>query len=286
MATQYTVNGRPVTKAQYDQYRFEHFNGPDPNIKKERVATPAPVPTAIPTATKPKAKFAEDKSENSLSAMLANSRGLDFARPNRFEVHIFRPPGAHSSGGAPSNPSAKSLDKFTIDNLRSFSLRCESVSMPFRALNTIEDANIYGPTREIVSGVSYAGDIDLVFQSNGDLGERVFFEEWQKQAFDETSWTLNYHKDYVSEIQIFLLDIQDKRRYGVVLHEAYPKTVNGVELTAGPSTEIIKTTVGMSFRYWTALDELRKGLTVRQAAAFEQVQRSRNNIPATLRSLA
>ena len=286
MATTYKVNGLPATKAQYDQHNFLEFGGPDPNIKKERPVTPAPEPLPIASVTKPKAKFAEDKSENSLSAMLANSRGLDFARPNRFEVHIFRPPGAHSSGGAHSNPAAGSLNKFTNDDMRSLSMRCESITMPFRALTTIEDANIYGPTREIVSGVSYAGDIDLVFQSNGDLGERVFFEEWQKQAFDETSWNLNYHKDYVSEIQIFLLDIQDKRRYGVVLHEAYPKTVNGVELTAGPSTEIIKTTVGMSFRYWTALDELRKGLTVRQAAAFEQVQRSRNNIPATLRSLA
>ena len=286
MASQYRINGMPATKAEYDQYRFLHGVGPDPNIKKERPVTPAPVPLPIASVTKPKAKFAEDKSENSLSSMLANSRGLDFARPNRFEVHIFQPRAAHSSGAAKTNPSVGPLKRFTMADMRSFSLRCESVTMPFRALNTIEDTNIYGPTREIVSGVSYAGDIDLVFQSNSDLDERVFFEEWQKQAFDETSWTLNYHKDYVSEIQIFLLDIQDKRRYGVVLHEAYPKTVNGVELTAGASTEIIKTTVGMSFRYWTALDELRKGLTVRQAAAFEQVQRQRNNIPATLRSLA
>jgi hypothetical protein len=285
MATTYKVNGLPATKAQYDQHNFLEFGGPDPNIKKERPVTPAPVPLPIASVTKPKAKFAEDKSENSLSSMLANSRGLDFARPNRFEVHIFQPRGAHSSGGAITNPSVGPLKRFTMADMRSFSLRCESVTMPFRALNTIEDANIYGPTREIVSGVSYAGDIDLVFQSNGDLGERVFFEEWQKQAFDETSWTLNYHKDYVSEIQIFLLDIQDKRRYGVVLHEAYPKTVNGVELTAGASTEIIKTTVGMSFRYWSALDITRQTNKPRQAEAFEQIQRSRNNTPASVSAL-
>ena len=110
------------------------------------------------------ARFPEPKSDFSLSAMLAAARGLDFARPNRFEVHIFRPPGAHSSGGAHSNPAAGSLDKFTNNDMRSLSLRCESITMPFRALTTIEDANIYGPTREIASGISYAGDIDLVFQ--------------------------------------------------------------------------------------------------------------------------
>ena len=229
------------------------------------------------------ARFPEPKSDFSLSSMLAKARGLDFARPNRFEVHIFKPPGAHSSGGATTNPATGSLNKFTNEDMRSFSMRCESITMPFRALTTIEDANIYGPTREIVSGISYAGDIDLVFQSTGDLGERVFFEEWQKQAFNENTWNLNYHKDYVSEVQIFLLDMKDVRKYGVVLHEAYPKTLNGVDLTAGAATEIIKTTVGMSFRWWQSLDENASGKwQVRQGTAHEIVQRNRNNLPATL----
>ena len=274
MADIYTINGRPATKAQYDQWKFENDGGPDPNIKKERPITPAPKPVSpVPTVAKePQAKFVESKGEFSLSSMLAEARGLDFARPNRFEVHIFKPPGAQ----------ANSLSNFTDPDMRSLSLRCESITMPFRALTTIEDANIYGPTREIVSGVSYAGDVDLVFQSNGNLGERVFFEEWQKQAFDETSWNLYYHKGYVSEVQIFLLDKKNIRKYGVVLHEAYPKTINGVELTSGASTEIIKTTVGMSFRYWTPLDEIRKGFHARQSEAFEAVRRSRNNRPAAL----
>ena len=227
------------------------------------------------------AKFIEPKSELSLSSMLAKARGLDFARPNRFEVHIFKPPGAHSSGGATSNPSAKALDKFTNNDMRSLSLRCESITMPFRALTTIEDANIYGPTREIASGISYAGDIDLVFQSNGNLGERVFFEEWQKQAFNETTWNLNYHKEYVGEIQIFLLDMQDVRKYGVVLHEVYPKTINGIDLSAG-GEGIIETTVGVSFRWWQALDEVRGGFHTRRIEALEQVRRIKDrNLPAT-----
>ena len=203
----------------------------------------------------PQAKFKEPKADtNSLIAMLALARGQDYARPNRFEVHIFRPPGAHSSGGNITNPAAGSTNLF---DLRKINLRCESITLPFRTLGTMEDSNIYGPTREIVNGVSYAGDIDLTFQSNGDLKERVFFEEWQKQAFDETTWTLNYHKDYVSEIQIYLLDMQDTRVYGVVLHEAYPKTINGIDLSQD-GEGIIKTTVSMSFRWWEGLDETRE----------------------------
>ena len=227
------------------------------------------------------AKFTEPKSELSLSSMLAKARGLDFARPNRFEVHIFKPPGVHSSGGATTNPATGALNKFTNEDMRSFSMRCESITMPFRALTTIEDANIYGPTREIASGISYAGDIDLVFQSNGDLGERVFFEEWQKQAFNETTWNLNYHKEYVGEIQIFLLDMQDVRKYGVVLHEVYPKTINGVDLSA-EGGGIIETSIGVSFRWWQALDETRTGFHTRRIEALDQVRRIKDrNLPAT-----
>ena len=227
------------------------------------------------------AKFPETKSELSLSSMLAKARGLDFARPNRFEVQIFRPPGAGTYSTGTPNPAQGSLTKFGTDDMISLSLRCQSITMPFRALTTIEDANIYGPTREIASGISYAGDIDLVFQSNGDLGERVFFEEWQKQAFNETTWNLNYHKEYVGEIQIFLLDMQDVRKYGVVLHEVYPKTINGIDLSAG-GEGIIETTVGVSFRWWQALDETRTGFHTRRIEALDQVRRIKDrNLPAT-----
>ena len=146
--------------------------------------------------------------------------------------------------------------------------------MPFRALTTLEDANIYGPTREIASGISYAGDIDLVFQSNGDLGERVFFEEWQKQVFNETTWNLNYHKEYVGEIQIFLLDMQDVRKYGVVLHEVYPKTINGVDLSA-EGGGIIETSIGVSFRWWQALDETRTETDLRGETGLRRGTNSR-----------
>ena len=274
MAT-YRVNGRTVTKAEYDQFNFEHFGGPDPNKKKE--APPPPIkrpdtPTTV-LAKKPKAKFPEIKGESSLQSMLAAARGQDYARPNRFEVHIFRPPGAHSSGGNITNPAAGSTGLFDNRAMQGISMRCESISMPFRTLSTTEDANIYGPTREIVSGVSYAGNIDLTFQSHGDLTERVFFEEWQKQAFDESSWTLNYYKDYISEVQIFLLNMKDERVYGVVLHEAFPTTINGVDLSQD-GDGIIKTGVSMAFRWWEALDETRKVLAVRQGQAFEAAQRT------------
>ena len=164
-----------------------------------------------------------------------------YALPNRFEVLILSPPKLTASG----------FD----DNSRSTSLRCESVNLPGRNLNSLTDSNIYGPTREIVNGVTYAEDISMTFQASSGLNERVFFEEWQKQAFDENSWNVGYYNDYVSEVHIYLLDRKDQRRYGLKLMEAFPKTIEATELNQGTNNEIIKTTVSFSFRYWLSLPD-------------------------------
>ena len=73
-------------------------------------------------------------------------------------------------------------------DIRSISLRCDSISLPGRNLATGTDTNIYGPTREIVEGVTFAEDINIVFNGSSGLDERVFFENWQRQAFDENTW--------------------------------------------------------------------------------------------------
>ena len=75
------------------------------------------------------AKFQEPKGEHSLSSMLARARGLDFARPNRFEVHIFKPPGAGKYNSGTPNPATGNLDKFTPDDMISLSLRCQSITI-------------------------------------------------------------------------------------------------------------------------------------------------------------
>ena len=210
------------------------------------------------------AKFPEIKGDASLGKMLAAARGLDFSRPNRFEVHIFEPFGLAQSGA----------------DMRALSLRCDSVTMPFRTLSTTEEANTYGPVREIVSGVSYAGNVALTFQSSGNLDERVFFEEWQKTAFNEHTFNIRYHENYVSEVQIYLLDNKDERRYGVVLHEAYPTTLNQIDLSQD-ADGIIVTSVELSFRWWQTLDTNRdssqESITVQQSNAGDNEAITRTN---------
>ena len=216
------------------------------------------------------ARFLEGTAFGVLNDILSTFHSEDgYAVPNRFEVLII-PPGG--SGGG-----------------REVSMRCESITLPGRNLATMSDTNIYGPTREIVSGVTYAGDVQMSFQSSSGLEERVFFEEWQKKAFNEQTWDVGYHSDYTSEVQIYLLDKQDQRRYGIRLHEAFPKTIGAVDLNQAPSSEIIKTAVTFSFRWWETLDINRQPPNLKEkifSTVINTVERNiSRNIPRVLTRL-
>ena len=173
-----------------------------------------------------------------------------YAQPNRYEVLILPP--AKLGGGNQTNIFS-GLERQS--DTRSISLRAQSVNLPGRNLATSNDTNIYGPQREVVEGVTYAEDIAIDFQSSSQLSERVFFENWQRQAFNEKTWNVGYYNDYVGEIQIFVLDKQDKRRYGLKLWEVFPKTIGGNQLSYGDNDTLMLTNVSFSFRYWTSLDQ-------------------------------
>ncbi len=181
-----------------------------------------------------------------LSAFHSNE---GYAVPNRYEV-VISPPAKLGGGGQENifNNAERGA------NVRDISMRVESVVLPGRTLTTAQEANVYGPDREIVEGVTYADEIAIDFQASSGLDERVFFENWQKQAFNEQTWNIGYYNDYIGSMEIYLLDRQDKRRFGVKLWECFPKTIDGTELNQGSNNEIIKNDVNFSFRYWTQLD--------------------------------
>ena len=189
---------------------------------------------------------------NDLLGVLNSDEG--YAHPNRYEV-LLLPPVKRGGGGFENVFSGMERKS----DIREISLRCESVQLPGRNLATGTDSNIYGPTREIVEGVTYAEDLNMVFQASSGLDERVFFENWQRQAFNEKTWNIGYYKDYVADIDIFLLDKQNQRRYGLRIHEAFPKTITATDLNSGTNNEIVKISVGFSFRYWTPLNINQQG---------------------------
>jgi len=196
-------------------------------------------------------KFLEGAAFGILNDILAGYRDDNgYAQPNKYEVMIFPP--AKRGGGNNTNMFS-GMERQT--DLRKLSLRAQSVNLPGRNLSTSNDTNIYGPQREIVEGVTYAEEVSIDFQASSELTERVFFENWQRQAFNETTWNIGYYNDYVGSMEIYILDKQNKKRYGIKLHDVFPKTIGPNSLAYDANDTLMLTPVSFSFRYWTSLDQ-------------------------------
>tara|TARA_R110001592_G_scaffold47839_2_gene151199 strand:- start:276 stop:998 length:723 start_codon:yes stop_codon:yes gene_type:complete len=231
-------------------------------------------------------KFIEGTAFGILNDIIAGySDDNGYAQPNRYEILILPPP---KLGGGNQESLTSFLERKS--DTRQISLRAQNVTMPGRNLSTAQEGNIYGPDREIVEGVTYADEISVQFQASSGLDERVFFENWQKLAFNEKTWNIGYYFDYTSSIEIYILDKQDKRRYGIKLWEVFPKTIGANELAYESINTLMLLPVNFTFRYWTSLDQNQNPAVNIKDRIFETVINSaeRNisrNIPSVFNKL-
>ena len=193
-----------------------------------------------------------------------------FARPSRFEVLVLPP--SKLKIGSSSNGKTKLEDAFTdIFNqmttppmMKNISMKCKSITMPGRNLDTEPDTNLYGPPRQNVSGFSFA-EINASFYLSNDLQERRYFEGWQELSFNRSSWDMGYYNDYVGSLEIYQLDLEDRRRMGVKLFDVFPKTISGMSYDYGTTNQISTVDIGFSYRYWETLgtSDPKKGFSER-----------------------
>ena len=195
------------------------------------------------------------KSYANLGNMIAQYQDQGgFARPSRYEI-IITPPSPDRFYSNPRN-FANRLDTLggLSETLRQTSLACESISFPGRNIDTTTDTNIYGPSREIASGFSFA-EVSATFRCSKDMREKRYFESWQRLSYDTVSWSMQYYEDYIGAVQIFQLDEEDNRVYGVELVEAFPKTIGAQTLDYSSTGEIHKLPVTFSYRWWKNIED-------------------------------
>ena len=266
------------------------FGTPPPKTIQTGLATSTDINTAKSSPSKVNlGTRLQGNAYGDMEEVLSGYRTKDgFARANRYEVMLHVPSGFRGTGeGNLQNVSPLIMNQAKGDGtVRKTGLRCESISFPGRNLDTSPDTNIYGPTREIVSGFSFA-EVSATFVCSSDMNEKLFFETWQRLAFDPQSWALGYYDDYVGSVDIHQLDQSNRKRYGVQLIEAFPKTIAEQSLSYASNDTIHKINVTFSYRYWKNLTDeadLPKALQVnRTEVSLDNVQRTNSaNGPATL----
>ena len=226
----------------------------------------------------------------SLNAFLSHNASRDgYSKPNRYEVMIYLPAGVTNGSAQGAGESATNVRGLKNNEAsRRVSFRCDSIAIPGRNLRTQVNGNIYGPPHEIVQGITF-GELQATFYLGNDLGERYFFEEWQKTTYNPSTYNINYYKEYVGRLEIYQLNEKDERTYGCRLLEVFPKTISQIDYGHGNSNAINKITVGFMYRNWEniATDEKKENLEgklqdILSNSILRQVQ---TRIPNVLRRL-
>ena len=212
------------------------------------------------------------------------------SRKNRYEVTLYPPTGARGSRGNTSNVFSKIMgDLLGNGTVRATGLRCESISLPGRNMDSTPDSNIYGPEREIVTGYSF-GNINATFQCSSDMREKKYWETWQRLTYNPKTFDIGYYNDYVGTVDIHTLDEQENRRYGCRLVEAWPKAISPQALSYAPGATYQTVQVSIAYRYWINLtDESSEprslGSRIAERAVNTVTRRITSQIPSVLRRL-
>lgn len=156
----------------------------------------------------------------------------DLARPSRFDVNI---------------PVPLTLIPYVKD-ARNLTYRCENAQLPGRTFATTEQKIGSNPV-EKYPYLSTFNDIDLTFIVDDDMQQKLFFDAWLNFINPQYNYNFRYKGDYSTVITINQYDLKNDVTYSVNLYDAYPVSVNQLDLDWSSDTHH-KLVVTFAYTYW------------------------------------
>ena len=160
-----------------------------------------------------------------------SSFSTDVARPSNFDVDI---------------PIPLTLLAY-YNTARQLKFRCEKAAMPERTISTF-DQKIYGPVEKFPYQSTY-NTAEFTFIMSDDMSEKEFFDGWMELINPSSTFNFKYKGDYVTDITVNQYDVTNTVSYSVNLVDAFPISVNQLDLDWS-STDYHKLTVVFAFTYW------------------------------------
>lgn len=175
------------------------------------------------------------KANFNLTQFIGAIREDSLARVNRFEVFI----------NAPSTLIGKN-----VANSGAVSLYCEMASLPPVNIST-KSFKIFGPTYQRPFGAEFGGEgISMTFHVDRDMQVKKFFDEWTSKVVDHDTGLVGYQDEYACTINLRQLDEQDNITYEIELLEAFPRSINLLELNNSAQNQTHRLNVLFAYRYW------------------------------------
>jgi hypothetical protein len=156
----------------------------------------------------------------------------ELARPSRFDVVITQPSGFLGA---------------YFNTTRQLTYRCETAELPGKTYVT-HDQKIYGVVQKFPYQHSY-NDMNLTFVVSDDMAEKTFFDGWMDLISPTNTYNFEYKDNYKTTVIITQYNQQDKPTKKIELLEAYPITVNQLDLDWSTDGHH-KLTVVMAYTYW------------------------------------
>ena len=157
----------------------------------------------------------------------------DVARPNRFDVMIPIPVQLMAYYG-----TAKNLI-----------FRCETAELPSVTYETF-DQKIYGPTEKYPHQKNY-NESTFTFMVSDDMSEKVFFDAWMELINPSSTYDFPYKMDYVTEITVNQYDVKGNISYSISLDDAFPISVNQLDLDWSHVDGYHKLSVVFVYKTWS-----------------------------------
>lgn len=174
------------------------------------------------------------KSNFNLERFKTEVLGQGLARTNRFEVLITPPP---------------SLPIFNKDKER-VSMFCEVSNFPPLSLN-VRQLRILGPNFQRPITSDYGGDgISMIFHVDREMKVKSFFDNWLELIVSNQDWSVLYPEDYQTTLNIRQIDEQNNVTYEIELLEAFPRSMNIMELNNSAQSQTHRLNIIFAYRYW------------------------------------
>ena len=188
------------------------------------------------------------RKRNTIKELQDSIRNVGIVKTNQFVVRL----------NFPQGPANRPFRPFSgVMNQQDLLVRAQNVFMPGTNFSTVEDNNIYGPNRNIVSGITFANTVGITFLLDEKFELKQTFDAWQRTAYDENTWNLNYYDEYKGAIEIYSMTNSsdntgtDVPGYGLKCWEAYPVTIGQVDFDATATTSFATINIEFGFRYTT-----------------------------------
>lgn len=178
-------------------------------------------------------------------------RRSGLSRQNRFAIFMTPPQQTLLNLDLQNAASNLLSGNFSLGSLvndpRDIALLCNSCQLPGRQIQTLEKQFLdFRQSIKVPTGY-FNEDINFEFHLTNDYYIKKIFDRWTNTIIDQDTYHLKYDSEYKTDVTIQQLNEQNIPVYGVKLKNAYPVTVNSVDLNMESSDTTQKLNVTMTF---------------------------------------